>query len=342
MLGFFFLSMSGAKQLFIVLSVFQTQSKTTAMFTTKIKSYFSALLITILTSFSFGQGYQITALIADQNSYLVCDSSVELSMSVYQSTNYAGADINFGVFGSSFSPSQFEVNVEWGDGDFTDHYGGTSNYGTPIPFNPPMEHVYPGVGAYTMVVTVTNPQNNTTAVDTVNVTVQQCATYIYASVGIDCNNDGTNETTLSQGVPITITSTTNQYSDTTISSMANISGVVPGNYVASIDSFWLNSNGYMVDYVSGGGNFTVFSNTTTYTVQFTLICDTNTTIPYQCISGYVFCDASGNGIFDGSESAVANAPVNVQGGGQNYTATRDASRIYSLTYAGPNGLPSSV
>jgi len=263
-------------------------------------------------------------------------------MTVYQSTNLAGADINFGLFGSNFQGSQFQVNVQWGDGAVTNHYGGTSSNSTPIPFNPPMVHTYPAVGSYQMIVTATNPQNNSYAVDTVNVSVQQCSSYIYTLVGIDCNNDGSNETTISQGVPIIITSNTNQYTDTTSANMTNISGAVPGNYTVSIDSFWLNQNGYLVESVSGGGTFTVFSTTTTYTVQFTLICDTNATVEYQCLSGYVFCDSNGNGIMDGSESAAANAPVNVQVAGQNYTATANQYGFYSLTWEGPINYPAVV
>jgi uncharacterized repeat protein (TIGR01451 family) len=288
----------------------------------------------LFSSFSFAQGFQITAINPVQNSAYICDSIVDISISALGSPSNTGYDYDLAILGGNFTSSQFQVIIDWGDGTTTTHYGGTSSPQTLISFNPPISHGYSTTGTHVVVVQVINLQNTTSAIVTLTPNTQVCSTYLYAVAGLDCNNDGTNETAISNGVPIIITDGINSFSGTTSSNMTLISGVPPGTYTITVDPFWLNTNAYSVASISPS-TMVVTSNMTTYTTQINLICTT----PIgnnQCISGIVFCDANGNSAFDVGEQIISNAPVNIQANGQNYTAITDQNGVYSITYIAPS------
>jgi hypothetical protein len=67
----------------------------------------------LLTSFSFSQGFQVTSLTSDQNGYLICDSTVNLSFSAGQYANNSGADIDLLINGTNFQASQFQVTIKF-------------------------------------------------------------------------------------------------------------------------------------------------------------------------------------------------------------------------------------
>lgn len=303
-----------------------------------IKYYFQRIftlsLLTILTSFSFAQGFQINSLSTNQNVNYTCDSVIDINISALTNSISTGADYDIVINGANFQATQFQTIVDWGDGTNSVHYGGTANAGMPIAFSPSISHAYSSTGSFYIIVQVFNLQNNTSAVLTINTNITFCQTYIFAQVNVDCNNDGINESTLSSGVPIVVSNGAVDYSDTLSGSMVNLNGINPGTYNVTVDSFWLNTNGYTIGNISGG-TIVVTSNSTTFTISITLICDT-TLINYQCLSGYVYCDNNMNNVFNAGETPIANAPINVQANGINYTATSDANGYYTISYIAPN------
>lgn len=294
----------------------------------------------MLTLFSFGQGFQISSLSSAQNSYLLCDSTVSLSFFAVQYSTNSGSDIDLVINGTDFQPSQFQFIINWGDGTTSNHAGGVSSEGTPVSINPQPIHTYTGSGAQTIVIQVINPVNNTNAIYTLQATIAQCMTYVFAPASVDCNNDGTADYQINQGLPLIFTSANNQYSDTTLNNMIDISGMELGTYNIQVDPVWLNQNGFIATVVPSV--MTVSGPTSTFTTQILLICQT---IPdAQCISGTVFCDLNGNGLYDqGSETVIPNAPVNIQvGGTATYTATTDQNGNYSVVYYGVNQTPAII
>lgn len=295
---------------------------------------FAFSIICLLSSFSFSQGFMLTQINSTQSSYILCDSVVDLSFSVLQLPTNSGADIDFGIQGNGFQATQFQIVVNWGDGTMTTHYGGTSATGTPIPLNPAPSHTYSVGGSQVIVVQAYNMSNSSGAIYTLPITVSNCMSYVYGLANVDCNNDGTTEFQITQGLPLVFTSATNQYSDTTFNSMANVEGMVPGTYTISVDPAWLNANGYIATVMPA--TMTVNSNMTTYTTQIILICQ-GIPATYQCVTGFVFCDANSNGIYDPSESPLANAPINIQtNSGNSIAVTTNANGYYSSSYVAPS------
>ncbi len=293
----------------------------------------------LLTFFSIGQGFQINSLSSSSNGYLLCDSTVELSFSAVEYPVNSGADIDLVINGNNFQPSQFQFVINWGDGTTTNHVGGVSSQGIPVSINPQPAHTYSSPGGQVIIVQVINPQNNSSAIYTLQVSISQCMAYVFAPVSVDCNNDGNVEFQLSSGVPLIFTSSNGQFSDTTAANMVNISGMPPGTYNISVDPVWLNANGYIATVVPQTMNVT--GPNTTYTTQILLICQT---IPdMQCITGTVFCDENGNGVYDaGIEMVIPNAPVSVQSNGTLYTSTTNQNGYYSFSYNAPNQTPAIV
>lgn len=299
----------------------------------------SIIAISILLSTNcFSQGFGITFLDSAQSSYLFCDSVVNMSISALQLPVNSNTEINYVVQGTNFQNSQFQVNISWGDGNSSVHYGGASTSGSPIPFNPPLSHTYASSGTFTLITQITNPQNGSFAVDTISVSIQYCQSYLYALVNVDCDNDGTAETNLPNGVPIIVNNGIDQYTSITNGNMAYFQGLDPGTYTISVDPFWLNSNGYQIGNISPN-TFTVVSQTTTYTSQIILNCINPTTMN-QCVNGIVFCDSNVNGVFDLGENTLANAPINIQTNtGVSITTMSDPNGYYSATYLAADQTP---
>jgi uncharacterized repeat protein (TIGR01451 family) len=287
----------------------------------------------MLSANSFSQGFQINSLSSATNGYLLCDSVVDLSFSAVQYSTNSGADIDLLIGGTNFQPSQFQITINWGDGSTSSHFGGVSSEGLPVSLNPPASHIYSTSGTHIIVVTVNNPQNNSSAIYTIQASTTYCSAYIYAPANVDCNNDGTVEYQISQGLPLIFTSGTNQYSDTTFNNTVDISGMPLGTYTISVDQAWLNANGFLATIMPQ--TITVTGPTTTFTTQILLICQ-GIPATFQCVTGFVFCDANSNGIYDASELPLANAPINIQtNSGNSILVTTNANGYYSASYVAP-------
>jgi uncharacterized repeat protein (TIGR01451 family) len=294
----------------------------------------------MLSANSFSQGFQINSLSSATNGYLLCDSVVDLSFSAVQYSTNSGADIDLLIGGTNFQPSQFQITINWGDGSTSSHFGGVSSEGLPVSLNPPASHIYSTSGTHIIVVTVNNPQNNSSAIYTIQASTAYCSAYIYAPANVDCNNDGTVEYQISQGLPLIFTSGTNQYSDTTLNNTVDISGMPLGTYTISVDPAWLNANGFLATIMPQ--TITITGPTTTFTTQILLIC-LPTAPNTQCVTGTVFCDANANGIFDAGEAPIPNAPISIQTNtGITITTTSNGNGYYSTTYNAPNQTPAVV
>lgn len=294
----------------------------------------------LFSSHSFSQGFVIDSISSSQNNYLLCDSVVNLSFSAIESPINSGADINFVISGTNFQPSQFQIIITWGDGSITAHSGGVSSIGIPLSLNPPASHAYNGNGSHVITVQVTNPQNDSTAFYTVQVATAQCMAYVYGIASVDCNNDGTTEYQINQGLPLIFTSGNNQFSDTTNNSSVYIPGMPLGTYTISVDPTWLNANGFMATVMPQSMN--VNGPTTTFTTQILLICQP-TSPNTQCVSGTVYCDANGNGIFDNGEAPIPNAPISIQTNtGITINTTSNGNGSYSGTFSAPSQTPTIV
>jgi uncharacterized repeat protein (TIGR01451 family) len=296
--------------------------------------------LSMLSSVSFTQGFLINSMNSSSNGYLLCDSVVDLSFAANQYATNTGADIDLVINGTNFQASQFTFSINWGDGTTTNHVGSVTSQGMPVSINPAPSHTYAVTGTTAIVVQVTNPQNNTTAIYTIQATTSQCTAYIFAPASVDCDNNGTAEYSITQGLPLIFTSGNNQFSDTTFNSTLDITGMLLGTYNITIDPAWLAANGFLGTVVPQ--TITITGPTTTFTTQILLIC-LPTPPNTQCITGTVFCDANGNGIFDVSESAIPNAPISIQTNtGTTITTTTNGNGYYSATYNAPNQTPAVV
>ncbi len=294
----------------------------------------------LLTSQTYSQGFQINSVYSAQNGYMFCDSIVDLSFSAEQYPTNSGADIDLLIDGDNFQASQFQITINWGDGTTTSHIGGVSLEGIPVSLNPAPSHTYSSTGTQIIIAQVTNPQNGTSAFYTIQATISACLAYIYTSVSVDCNNDGTTEYFINQGVPLIFTSGNNQFSDTTFNNMIDFSGMPLGTYLISVDPTWLNANGFIATIMPQ--TMIVSGPTTTFTTQIVLICQP-TPPDTQCISGFVFCDANENGIFDTGELPISNAPISIQTNtGITINATSNGNGYYSVTYNAPNQTPAVI
>ena len=258
-----------------------------------------------------------------------CDQTVTIGFSALSPAPNAAYnfDIPYVIQGNNFTGFQFQAVVNWGDGATSNAGGGTSTNATNIVMNPPLTHTYAAIGTYQIITTVYNSANQTYAIDTVAYTVGSCTYQVYAFVGLDCDNDGTQEQSL-QGVPFQLVGSNGQmYQDTSGNTMLLFTNILPGTYTLQIDPQWLLASGYQVQSSFPGGQITI-PNTGITTYAFTLIC--NQGQAPLCVGGSVFCDANGNGLLDSNESPVANAPVQVNG----FTAYTNSNGQYNLNFVG--------
>ena len=192
--------------------------------------------------------------------------------------------------------------------------------------NPPLNHTYASAGTYTVITTVYNPANQTYAYDSVQYTVGSCTAYFYCMIQVDCNNDGAIDSQINTPVPVTLTNSTNTYTDTLQNNMFMLNNVWAGTYNLSIDPTWLAANNYVIGNIIPSP--TIFISGGISTTVITLNCASQTTM--LCATGQIFCDANNNGVLDNGETPIANAPVSVNG-----TATySDATGHYYISYAG--------
>ncbi len=150
-------------------------------------------------------------------------------------------------------------------------------------------------------------------------------------VSIDCDQDGTQDSTL-QNVPLIFTNSGTNYYDTLVNSTLTLALSNTGYYTIAVDNTWLMTHGYQVQsinpnpiQVTPGGSFNFNIN---------LVCDTNAT--NLIINGIVFCDGNNNGIQEAGEMPINNALVIGNVLGTQVQSYANANGVYSLSiFANP-------
>ncbi|MEY4127273.1 MAG: hypothetical protein RL737_1462, partial [Bacteroidota bacterium] len=193
-------------------------------------------------------GYALTGLNLLPNTITTrCDTAVTVAYYAQSAANNAQSThtLPFVLSGNNFVSSQFQFNINWGDGTSNTYNGGVSSTGTVINLNPPPAHTYPGPGTYTLVTYVTNWANQTSAVDTVVLNLGSCSLPVYSLIQVDCNNDGVIDSTLNNsGIPLVITGSGQSYTGITQNNYYLFTGIEPGLYTLGIDPAWLAANNY--------------------------------------------------------------------------------------------------
>ncbi|MEN9699675.1 MAG: hypothetical protein RLZZ301_873 [Bacteroidota bacterium] len=296
----------------------------------KLYTLVTFVVFGFLTTYAQVIGYAINGLqLPSTTSYYACDSNLTIGFSA-QTPNTSSAatyDLPYTILGNNFAGFQFVAQVNWGDGSTSTSNGGTSTSGTNINMNPALSHNFSNPGTYLVTTTVYNSANQTYAIDTVEYHVGYCNVYFYFMVNLDCNNDGTAESQLTN-VPFILSSTANTLNASTNSNgMVMLQNVLQGSYTIQISPTWLAANGYVVNNIIPNNNVYIYGGGAS-TYLATLNCvGTN---PQGCLHGHVFCDANGNGIWDSNESGIPNAPVQING----TTAYTNSTGEYVITYPG--------
>ena len=161
---------------------------------------------------------------------------------------------------------------------------------------------------------VTVGSGTTTTLITLNCATQTTMLCATGQVYCDANDNGmmdTGETPIANA-PISINGTV-AYSNA--NGFYNISypGIINDTAILSMNSNWLNQNGYAILNNNGSNLNYVFgtpcnSGLPINTINFPLQCG-GTVTPTMCYSGFVFCDSNGNGVMNPNEAPLAGAPV---------------------------------
>ena len=185
--------------------------------------------------------------------------------------------------------------VNWGDGTTSTHQG-SGNYGSIgqfMSFNPPIQHTYSSYGSYVITINYTSTNNGPAGTLTYTYTYNCPVSNVYASLAVDCNQDGQTDYSVNDTVPISVVSSTGAtFSGQFISNMSTFSPALPsGLYTVVIDTNWLNANNYSVS----TNSFTTFQSSGNgggYTVSFVFNCTT----PPGCTTSIIpgFNSASGS------------------------------------------------
>ena len=132
--------------------------------------------------------------------------------------------------------------------------------------SPTVSHQYFAPGTYQITTTVFNPQNQTTASNTLGVSIGGCSIQLYSFVGLDCDGDGVAEQTITTPVPATIMHmwSGSPQNITLFNGSNTVTGMPSGNLMVNIDQNWLSQNGYTVSpnsynqfYSQGYGGYTI-------------------------------------------------------------------------------------
>lgn len=308
-----------------------------------MKKLFTLCFLTSISLAAFSQtGYVLTGLNLMPNTMTTrCDTAISVSFWAQSAANNAQSSytLPFVLSGNNFTASQFQFSVSWGDGTSNNYNGGVSNTGVVIPVQPTPQHTYPGPGTYTVVVGVLNFANQTTAVDTVVMTLGSCQLPVYSLVQVDCNNDGTIDSSLNNvPIPLVITGSGQTYTGVMVNNFYNFTGIEPGLYTLTVDPSWLASHNYVIDNIQGPAALSAGSGA--QTVVITLNCGNGggNVIP-MCLNGKVFCDQNNDGQFNGNDTPISNAPVVVNYGINSMIVYTNLQGNYSASYnAAPNGL----
>ncbi|MFD1551100.1 hypothetical protein DNU06_04120 [Putridiphycobacter roseus] len=297
----------------------------------KTKIYLLLFLMGTMPMLASAQTSTITSIILDSTQYQVCDTTYYINISPqgtdYNSTTYG----NFTFYGSNVINSVYNAEVIWGDGDTTLHTGTAVTVGTSIIWNVPISHLYAQDGMYTITVNLTDPTSNTTVTSMLDVTMGVCSAWLNPLAFLDCNNDGIVDSTITNGIPITISNANNTYTSTLTPNGISYYNVIPGNYTISIDPSWLSANNYLLSSITPSSIDFGFNNYVT-SFYIDLICDPSQFIDY-CLDGTAFCDANNNGVLDSTETVLGSVPLTLLlPNGSIYTETTDPNGLYSFNF----------
>ena len=219
-----------------------------------------------------------------------CNGTIDgtVSMGSVNTTNTSEIDM---LITPNQSTGTFNLilSVSWGDGTTSTHQG-SGNYGSIgqfMSFNPPIQHTYSSYGNYTVTINYTSTNNGPAGTVTYTYSYNCPVTNVYASLAVDCNQDGQTDYSVNDTVPITVVSSTGAtYNGQLISNMATFSPALPsGLYTVVIDTNWLNANNYSVS----TNSFTTFQtsgNGGAYTVSFVFNCTTPPGCTTSITQGY--------------------------------------------------------
>jgi uncharacterized repeat protein (TIGR01451 family) len=219
-----------------------------------------------------------------------CNGTIDgtVSMGSVNTTNTSEIDM---LITPNQSTGTFNLilSENWGDGTTSTHQG-SGNYGSIgqfMSFNPPIQHTYSSYGNYTVTINYTSTNNGPAGTVTYTYSYNCPITNVYASLAVDCNQDGQTDYSVNDTVQITVVSSTGaSYNGQFISNMATFSPALPsGSYTVVIDTNWLNTNNYSVS----TNSFTTFQtsgNGGAYTVSFVFNCTTPPGCTTSITQGY--------------------------------------------------------
>lgn len=244
-----------------------------------------------------------------------CDS-ITLNISANGLDSVNTADINYSFTGTNLLGVSYDLTVTWGDNTTSTHTGTAVSNNTAIVWSPSLIHnlSYSGTDALSieLVESVSGDTLTKQSFYYSNVCEQ-----IYFTGKIDCDNDGTIDSTQSSYIyPQSLylyNSTDTIYFITNITdSLFGFPEVPPGTY----------SIGYVTDYLLDSIN----PNTITFPISGAIPNITAVlNCPYlSCFGGTVYCDDNNNGIYDSlTESPVQNMPMG--------SSLTDSNGVYSVS-----------
>ena len=212
-----------------------------------MRQLFLIVSISFITITSYSQ-YTVTDMVPSYQNISQCSLDVSMTFSLGTSNPGSLGTIHQFIIGSGNTASNFYASINWGDNSaLFNTTGGASNSSGAITMNPGVTHTYTSPGVYTIVTSFISSSTQSVVVDSVQVTLGGCPATLYPYVAIDCNNDGTPESNLSQGVPVVITSSNGlSYTGLTVNNSVSFPSVVAGTYNLTIDQGWLAQNGYYI------------------------------------------------------------------------------------------------
>ncbi|MFM6935269.1 MAG: T9SS type A sorting domain-containing protein [Flavobacteriales bacterium] len=177
---------------------------------------------------------------------------------------------------------------------------------------------------------ITVSSGATTTLITLNCASQTTMLCATGQVYCDANDNGmmdSGETPISNA-PISVNGTV-AYSNANGFYNITFPGMVNDTFGLYINSNWLTQHGYIL--LNNNGMPLTYilgtpcnSGIPIATVNYPLSCG-GTVTPTMCYSGYVFCDANGNGVMNANEAPLAGAPVMLY----NTTATNSSITVYT-------------
>ena len=160
-------------------------------------------------------------------------------------------------------------------------------------------------------------------------------------VNLDCNNDGIVDSVLNGGVPLVISNPTSSFNYTTTNipcDSSGLSGIPVGNYTVSIDSNWLNANGYTVNNITPNSISTFLPAPTTITILLNCAQPPSK----MCLLGQVYCDVDSSGTFTLGDIPLDSVPLILNSSQGQLSALSNLTGNYNFTYPGTAGQNSTV